>query len=207
MEFFTLFSGDKVKIAPDTKIVPAKEFSELKKAGQIVRRAKKESLEFKKQIAKEAELTKESAAKEGFEEGLLSFNEKLLKLDAVLKNFEQELTKKILPVALKAAKKILGEELKLHPDRILDIVKQSLKPVLENHTVKIYVSKKDLNLMEQHKDRIKENLTQARIFTVQERPDIEPGGCVIETEAGIINAQLENQWRTLEKAFEKILKS
>ena len=30
---------------------------------------------------------------------------------------------------------------------------------------------------------------------------MEPGGCLIETEAGIINAQLENQWRSLEAAF------
>ena len=35
---------------------------------------------------------------------------------------------------------------------------------------------------------------------------IEPGGCIIETEAGIINAQLENQWRSLENAFESFMK-
>ena len=32
------------------------------------------------------------------------------------------------------------------------------------------------------------------------------GVCIIETEAGIINASLENQWRALESAFEAFMK-
>lgn len=206
MGFFTLFSGAKVDIAPDQKIIPAKEFSEIKKAAAILKKTKKESLEFKKEVAKEAETTKENAAKEGFEEGLLALNEKILIMDSMIKAFESEMAKKILPIALKAAKKILGEELKIHPDRIIDIVQQVLKPVTEHHRVQIYVNKADLALLEQSKSKIKEQLHQAKVFSIQERSDIEPGGCIIETEAGIINAQLENQWRALEKAFEKMHK-
>ena len=206
MVFFTLFSGAKVDVAPDQKIIPAKEFSTIKKAAEILKQTKAESLEFKKEAAKEAEIVKETAAKEGFEEGLLSLNEKILKMDSMIKSFESEMAKKILPIALKAAKKILGEELKIHPDRIIDIVQQVLKPVTEHHKVRIYVNKADLECLEKNKSKIKEQLYQAKIFSIQERSDIEPGGCIIESEAGIINAQLENQWRALEKAFEKMLK-
>ncbi|MBI3211529.1 MAG: HrpE/YscL family type III secretion apparatus protein, partial [Simkania negevensis] len=38
-------------------------------------------------------------------------------------------------------------------------------------------------------------------FSLEDREDIAPGGCIIETEAGIINASLANQWQALEAAF------
>ncbi|NGX36596.1 MAG: hypothetical protein K1000chlam1_01445, partial [Candidatus Anoxychlamydiales bacterium] len=47
----------------------------------------------------------------------------------------------------------------------------------------------------------KEILELTQIFSLEERNDIEPGGCIIETEKGIINAQLDNQFRAIEAAF------
>jgi type III secretion protein L len=44
------------------------------------------------------------------------------------------------------------------------------------------------------------------VLSLRDRSDIQPGGCIIETEGGIINAQLENQWRVLENALGILLK-
>lgn len=118
----------------------------------------------------------------------------------------KEVHKNILPLALKAAKKIVGEELKLHPDRIVDIVLNSLKPVTQHKKIIIYVNKVDLAMLEENREKLKQAFERLESLSVQERSDIEPGGCMIETEAGIINAQLENQWRALENAFESFHK-
>lgn len=77
---------------------------------------------------------------------------------------------------------------------------------MQHHRVRIYVNKQDLDILETNKSKIKDVLEQVQSFSIEERPDIEPGGCIIETEAGIINAQLENQWRALESAFESFMK-
>jgi type III secretion protein L len=45
------------------------------------------------------------------------------------------------------------------------------------------------------------------VFQIQERNDIQPGGAVIETEGGIINAQISNQLQVLERAFKKLFSS
>ena len=205
MKFFSLISNQEIKTSGE-KIIPAKEFSSLKKAEEILKQVKSESLEYKKQIAIECETLKESAFKQGFDEGLSKLNENILKLDREINKFEEEMQKKILPIALKAAKKILGEELKLHPDRIVDIVIQALKPVTQHYKIKIFVNKQDLDILESSKEKIKAILEQVKTLSIVERDDIEPGGCIIETEAGIINAQLENQWRALEIAFENFMK-
>ena len=54
--------------------------------------------------------------------------------------------------------------------------------------------------------KIRKTLEQVKTFSIEEREDVAPGGCIIETEAGIINASLENQWRALESAFEAFMK-
>ena len=135
------------------------------------------------------------------------FNEQLINFDKQLRQIRADLQKQILPLALKAAKKIVGEQLSVSPETIVDIVIQTLAPVTQNHRFNIYVNKVDKEILEAQKPKIKSYLEQVQVLTIQERSDIAPGGCIIETESGIINASIENQWRALESAFEKYMKT
>lgn len=205
-KFFSLISGKEVRSAPGEKIIPAKEFSTLTDAVEVLKKARSDAFSYRKEVALEAEKTKDAAFSEGFEEGLTSLNKHLLALDEELKVLRESVQKKILPLALKAARKLVGEELRLHPDRIVDIVMNSLKPVTQHRKIIIYVNKTDFEQIEKNKSKIRKVFEHLESLSVQERDDIEPGGCMIQTEAGIINAQLESQWRALESAFESFMK-
>lgn len=206
MKYFSLLSGEQVHPEPGQKVIPSKDFTTLKKASEILEKVQHEAEEFKRKVVLEAETSKEIGFEEGFQEGLISLNKHLLLLDQELKQIREEMQKKLLPIALKAARKIMGEELKIHPDRIIDIVMTSLKPVTQHRRVTIYANRADLEHLESAKPKIKKMFERLENLSIQERDDIEPGGCIIETEAGIINAQLENQWRALEVAFESFMK-
>jgi len=203
---FTLISGQEVRISPDKKVIPSKEFSTMKSANDILVAVQHDAIEYKKEVVTEAEKIKEAAFEEGFQEALTSLNKHLLLLDNELRKLREDIQKKLLPLAISAARKIMGEELKLHPERIVDIVINSLKPVTQHRKVIIYVNKADLDQLEAAKPKIKKIFEHLENLSIQERSDVEPGGCIIETEAGIINAQLENQWRSLEIAFESFMK-
>ncbi|MDP1608546.1 MAG: HrpE/YscL family type III secretion apparatus protein [Chlamydiales bacterium] len=205
-KLFSLFSDQEVHIAPGEKVIPGREYSTLHKALEILKITRKEALKFAKEAAKEAETIKELAFKEGFQEGLTSLNKHILALDQELETLRTEVQQKILPLALKAARKLVGEELKLHPDRIVDIILTSLKPAVQHKKIIIYVNKADLETLEANKPRIRQIFEHLESLSIQERDDIEPGGCIIQTEAGIINAQLENQWQALETAFTTFMK-
>lgn len=201
MKFFSLISEKQVRLAPGVKKIPASEIATLQEASQILEAVQKDALEFKKKAAIELETIKEAAFAEGFQAGLEKFNSHLFSLDEELKQLRDEIQKRILPLSLSAARKIIGEELKHHPERIVDIVLNSLKPVTQHKKIKIYVNKTDLAMLEQRKPEIKNIFEHLQSLQIEERDDVEPGGCIIETEAGIINAQLESQWRALEAAF------
>jgi type III secretion protein L len=81
-----------------------------------------------------------------------------------------------------------------------------LPPLKQSHRIAIFVNKVDKEILEENKGDLKEIFEQLQFLKIQERDDIQPGGCVIETESGIINASVENQWKALEAAFKKYTK-
>ena len=205
MKLFSLISGKEVRMAPNQKRIPATEFSLIQEAASILEEVKVETEAFEEKTKAEAEEQKEEGYKKGHQEGLESLNKHLFALDEELKQLRHEIQKKMLPLTLSAARKILGEELKLHPERVVDIVLNSLKPVTQHKKIIIYVNKADLAALEAGKPKLKQIFEHLQSLSIQERDDVEQGGCIIETEAGIINAQLENQWRALESAFESFI--
>jgi type III secretion protein L len=206
MKFFSLLYEKEIHPSKEQKIIPAEEFSHLVTAQEILEKVKEEAQRYREENERMCAELQEKAKNEGFQEGLNSFNEHLVRFEQELKKIRHEAHRLILPLALKAAKKIVARQLELHPETIVDIVLQALAPVIQNHKIKIYVNKADRDILEANKSKIKAVLEQLESLIIQERPDVSLGGCIIETETGIINAGIENQWLALERAFDKYMK-
>ncbi len=204
---FSFIKDGEIHPASNKKVIPQEEFSTLMEAHEILEKARADAEAYRAETEVECAELKEAAKKEGFQEGLEQLNEGILGLDQEKKRLRHEMNKLILPLALKAAKKIVAKELETKPETIVDIVLQALAPVLQNHRITIWVNKSDKEILEKEKNQIREKLEQVESLLIKERDDIAPGGCVIETESGIINASIENQWRAIESAFDKYLKT
>lgn len=205
-KFFSFIRGDKLHSAPKVKVIPADEYSVLMNAKEVLETALKEAEDYKIQVVEECEKLKIEAQKEGFEAGFKSWASGLANLESEIENVHDEVEKVLASVALKAAKKIVGREIEVSDNTIVDIVSNSLKAVSQHKKITIYANRKDLAILEANRPRLKELFESLESLSLRERADIETGGCVIETEGGIINAQIDNQWRVLERAFESLLK-
>lgn len=205
-KFFSLIHGDSVHLAPKKKVIPQDAISELVEGHKIIEEVKKDAETYRLEVARECEKLKEQAQKEGFEAGFKEWVEHVAKLEEEILKVRQDLEKFLVPVTLKAAKKIVGREIELSEDTIVDIVSNSLKSVSQHKKITIYVNRKDLDPLEKHRPQLKQIFESLEVLSLRERADVAQGGCIIETEGGIINAQLENQWRVLENALEVILK-
>ncbi|MBA3236938.1 MAG: HrpE/YscL family type III secretion apparatus protein [Parachlamydiaceae bacterium] len=205
-KFFSLIKGDVLEVAPKVKILPAEAFSTLLEASELLKNVQKDAEEFKIQIVEECETLKSQAQQEGFEAGFKSWADAVALLEKEIGKVRTDLEKRVAPVALKVAKKIVGREIELSDKAIVDIVSSSLKSVVQHKKITIYVNKKDLAILDANRAQLKDLFESLESLSLRERADIESGGCVIETEGGIINARLENQWAVLEKAFSGLLK-
>ncbi len=203
--FSYLFSGD-LHLSSAEKIIPASEFSRLLEAQEVLVKALENAEEKRKLVEEECANLRAKAKEEGYQEGLIQFNKHLLDLEEHGRKVYRDTQNSILRLSLQAAKKIVNKEIELHPETIVDIVLQALAPIKQNHRITILVNKADKEILEEHKPQIKEIFEQLQFLGIQERADIAPGGCVIETESGIINANVENQWKALERAFQNYAK-
>ncbi len=207
MKFFSLVYQGDLHTAEGKKVLPAEDFSTLMQASEVLEKVREEARAFRQELKKEAASRKEQASQEGFQSGLEQFNDRLMWFDQELKRIRIEMQQQILPLALKAAKKIVAKELETHPETIVDIVIKVLTPVTQSRQITILVNRQDREALEAARPKLREMLEQVESFTILERTDISPGGCVIETEGGIINATIENQWRALEAAFDRYTKT
>lgn len=203
---FSLIHGDRVHLAPKTKVVAADAFSKMVTAQEMLQKVRQDAELYVKETSKECEKLKEFAQKTGFEEGFKQWAAQITKLEEEIAKVRKDLEKMIVPIALTAAKKIVGREISLSEHTVVDIVANNLKAVSQHRKIKIYVNRKDMAILEANKNRLRQMFEGLESLSIIERADVAPGGSIIETEAGIINAQLENQWNLLEKAFESFIK-
>jgi type III secretion protein L len=201
MTLFTLIKKQQIHLKPKTKVIPAEEFSQLITASEVVAKTYEEEKAYRTEVAKECETLKELGEKAGFEEGLKQWNSLIGLLENEIKKVRQDMENAIVPLALTAVKKIIGREIELKPETIADIVATALKSVSHHRKITIYVNPNDLENIEAEKPRLKALFEHLESLSVASREDIDPGGCLIETELGIINAQLENQLLALEATF------
>ena len=204
--FFSLICGDKTKVSAGRHIIPADAVTQLLDAVEIQELVKKDAEQYRLEVAHECEMLKQKAQEAGFAEGYQKWAEHIALLEKEVGKVRGNMEKQLVPVALKAARKIVGREIELSEDVIVDIVLNILKSVSQHKKVTVYVNKKDLDALERGRGRLKEVFESLEVLSLRERPDVLRGGCVIETEGGIINAQLENQWSALERAFTTLMK-
>ncbi len=203
-KYFTLITGKEIKQAPGTKICPEEAYSKLLSAKEVLELVQEEAEEYRKGVIAECEKLKDDAQKEGFSHGHDEWVTHIAKLEEEITKVRDEMLKLVMPIALKAAKKIVASEIASTPETILNITKQTLKSVAQHKKIVLYVNKDDFEYLDKHKSKIKELFETLDSLSLREREDVERGGLIVETEAGIINAQIKDRWRNLEAAFDSL---
>lgn len=202
---FTLINKNEVNIAPNSKIIKADEYQTLVNAQQLTQKTLDDAIAYKKKVIAECEQLKERAQIDGFEQGFEEFVKHISLLEKKVHQTEDRYIHLLAPLAIKAAKKIVNKEISVHEDTIVSIIAGHLKNVSQHEDITIYVSKEDLAIVERHKNKLRENLENIRSLAIRERDTLTKGSCAIESEVGIINAQIEDMWSILEGAFEKLM--
>jgi flagellar biosynthesis/type III secretory pathway protein FliH len=107
----------------------------------------------------------------------------------------------ILQLSVRVAEKIIGEQLKLQPETIVDIVRQVLRATRAGKHMIIQVNEADAPMVRGRVDRLKESLGVSPEIEIVALATIPRGGCVIDSELGIIDARLETQLKCMEEAL------
>lgn len=141
----------------------------------------------------EVERLIEEATAEGGEEGNAQAQHMRDEITGLLARMLKEVESEVVRTAVKVAHEILLAEFAQRDDAVVDVAATALMAVKNARDINLRVHPRDAGALRSSKERLVSNLTRAKDFEIREDRRVKPGGVLIETEAGVIDAQLETQ--------------
>jgi type III secretion system HrpE/YscL family protein len=181
-------------------IVEAPVFDARMEAEQLLQQARGESEKILAEAHHEADRLRQKAAAEGREKGLQAVTELLVGARAAATKARDQAESELRALAVRIAEKILGRELK-SGDAVNDVVAQALLHAGEPRDVVVRVNPADLEAVERGKPRLIERVRSARAVSFRPDETVGRGGCVVETELGVVDARLSTQLEAIERAL------
>jgi len=182
-------------------------------AGEIIRRANSEAERIKEDAYREAF---DRGLREGIEQGYREGLEKaadeagairaqardvLDQAEMIRRSTLEALEGEIIDLAREIAEKLLNLQLSLEPESVLGVAEEALRLVAGRVSVVLYVNPSEWDLVESKKSEMLVHLpAKAELRVIADR-SIQPGGCLIETERGRVDATLEKRKEELLKAL------
>ena len=108
-----------------------------------------------------------------------------------------------IELALLAAQRIVGAELSLRPERIAEIVRPLLSRIRRARQVSVRVHPDDRSALAQAHALLAEHAELGCAIAIEEDANLARGGCVVTSDAGILDARLEVRLDAMAAALAK----
>ena len=139
----------------------------------------------------------------GYEEGrarghleATELHQLVQKLDKALGTFDQEVAEELQALAIELARQVVRDTLAAKPEALLAVVREALLHLPQASAV-IRVNPADIEMLKhylaEHYDNIKHR--------VVEDTGVRQGGCLIESEGAVLDAQVQTRWRRVIESF------
>ncbi len=181
------------------KVVKKEVYSASLEAEDIVEKAREQGRRIIETTRVEAERLAEEAREQAYSEGLAQWNQAVADVLAAREQFLHDSEREVVRLAVKIAEKIIGGHLQTHPEAIVGIVREALKSAYRERNLVIKVHPSQVETVSASIQSLLDALGGSREIQVVGWADVSPGGCVVESELGKIDARLETQLRVLEE--------
>jgi flagellar biosynthesis/type III secretory pathway protein FliH len=163
-------------------------------------RIKEDAREILEQAKEEVKKTKQEGYDRGFQEGLQQGLELLVKVKELRRNLFEENEKEMIRLVFAIAEKVIGRELNENDKAILNVIRLAIHDAV-GEKIYVHVSPQDYANVRKSEKELIEKLEYGKTLLFREDASVKKGGCVIETEIGTIDAQLETQLQAIKKAL------
>lgn len=151
----------------------------------------------------DAEHLRERARDRGRAEGRAEVAATLLRATDARDRMLGELEAQAAAVAVLAAGRIVGDELSAHPDRIASIVRPLLVRVRRARQVTLRVHPDDRAALDASLPALTRDADLACAVAIETDPSLARGGCVVTSDAGVLDARLDVRLEALRDALGK----
>lgn len=108
---------------------------------------------------------------------------------------------RLATVAIEIARRALAREMELHPESVLDMARQAFAEVPEANRYRLRLSPAALGLVAAQREALERGLMAHQSLEIVSDPDIAQG-CIVESDAGVVDAQIETYLQRIEDQLE-----
>lgn len=163
------------------------------RANLVIQEAEQAAAELLAEVENEARELAEEATTLGQQEGFSEAEHQREQIAQMEQRMLREVEGEVVRTALRIAGELLDAEMAAREDAVVDIVCAALGTASQARDVFLRVSPADVAALRDNKTRLIDALGRARDVEVREDRNVKPGGVLIQTESGVIDAQLETQ--------------
>ncbi len=157
----------------------------------------------------------QSGYNEGHNEAIQAVEKKLIELTQTLQKtvdsaieernrFLRKSQDEISQLVVAVARKVIGKELSLNPQVVTEIVAQAIKEAAISGPCRIRVNPADYSLLSPAWETIPSMQPSDRKWELISDNKVSRGGCLIEANGGILDAQIDSQLEQVQHSFERL---
>lgn len=105
----------------------------------------------------------------------------------------------IVELSLSIARKIVYEVAEKDREVVVNTVKEAIKKTTDRGTIKIKISPVDYEIMSKNKSDLLQYFDGLKSISFDVDETIHPGGCMVETNHGEIDARIDSQFKIIEE--------
>ncbi len=177
------------------------------KAKQILEEARTQANEVKKeakailnQVQEEMEKARKKGEEEGYQEGLQQALEYLHQIHLLREKMFSDIEPQVVKLTFSIAEKVIGQQVHQNETAIYEIVRQALDAAL-GHKISIRLNPEDYAQVKKNESILLSRVDSSKTVSFKEDESIQQGGCIVESEVGAIDAQLNTQLNAIKKAL------
>jgi flagellar assembly protein FliH len=115
------------------------------------------------------------------------------RIETARARFWEELELQVITLVLDTAKHVIKQEVTATSDAAISVIRDALRRVSDAGALRIRVNVDDLPAVRSSRQQILDVLDGVRRVEIVEDRTVGPGGCIIDTDAGAIDARIETQ--------------
>lgn len=190
-----------------------------KKAQEILKKAQEDYNNIVKSAVDKAEAKADSIKKQAYEQGYSEGHnigkaeyDKLIAeaLDIKKRAYEEyertfrNMEGEIVELVLEIAKKVIGAEIKADKHNVVNLAKQAIDKCTNKENIVLYVSDDDYDYIKAHREELLKELEIIDEVSIKKDMSLKAGGCIVQTQYGLIDTSVETQIRKIEDAFRNL---
>ena len=200
----------------EAAIEAARLLDEARQEAELIReRARKELADAKKKAEElESEAYSqgfEQGKKDGLEIGRLQSEAAAKRLEKVIQGISHQSETlfvkheaQFVKLSMEVARQLVLKEIKTDPSVVLESMKAAFNQAVSGNNLTIYLNPKDLELAKNYASKELEP-SGGLSLEIKADPKIERGGCLIESEFGLVDATMQAKWEAVRSAVSEVL--